>query len=224
MATDPFLPDPRDVTAIVLAAGGGARLGGQPKAFLRHRGLTLLDHAVGLLAPFAATVVACLPADRLDEVVAGAVVVAGGSSRQRSVVAGLAAAATPWILLHDAARPFAAAGTVSAVLAAVAAGAAAAIPVVPPALRDSAVTVAGGRVTALVPREELHHSVTPQAYRREPLAAALAQALASGQDEATSFAPLLRDGLMVAAVPAPPGNLKITWPEDLDLLDADSPA
>lgn len=224
MANDPLLPDPRDVTAIVLAAGGGSRVGGRPKAFLRHRGLTLVDHAVALLQPFAASVVACLPADSIDEPVAGARVVAGGSSRQRSIVAGLEVASTPYVVLHEAARPFATAELVAAVLAAVAVGASGAVPVVAPPVRDSAVTVSDGRITAVVPRDQLHHSVTPQAYRRAPLAAALAEALSQGRDESTSFAALLRAGLPVAAVPAPPGNRKITWPEDLALLDAGPPA
>ncbi|MFG2694426.1 NTP transferase domain-containing protein [Kitasatospora sp. NPDC048407] len=34
------------VPALVLAAGGGSRLGGRPKALLRHRGRTLLEHTL----------------------------------------------------------------------------------------------------------------------------------------------------------------------------------
>ncbi|MER6708710.1 nucleotidyltransferase family protein [Streptomyces fumanus] len=37
------------VAAVLLAAGGGRRLGGRPKALLTHRGRPLVDHAVGVL-------------------------------------------------------------------------------------------------------------------------------------------------------------------------------
>ncbi|MEW2176521.1 nucleotidyltransferase family protein [Streptomyces sp. NPDC005406] len=37
------------VAGLLLAAGGGRRLGGRPKALLEHRGRLLADHAVGTL-------------------------------------------------------------------------------------------------------------------------------------------------------------------------------
>ncbi|MFB0615739.1 NTP transferase domain-containing protein [Streptomyces sp. AGS-58] len=42
--------EPRtDVAGLLLAAGGGRRLGGRPKALLVHRGRPLVEHAVGVL-------------------------------------------------------------------------------------------------------------------------------------------------------------------------------
>ncbi|MFI2203108.1 NTP transferase domain-containing protein [Streptomyces sp. NPDC020192] len=38
-----------EVTGLLLAAGGGRRLGGRPKALLEHRGRPLVEHAVGVL-------------------------------------------------------------------------------------------------------------------------------------------------------------------------------
>ncbi|MEU3344809.1 nucleotidyltransferase family protein [Streptomyces sp. NPDC006700] len=38
-----------EIAGLVLAAGGGRRLGGQPKALLAHRGRPLVEHAVGTL-------------------------------------------------------------------------------------------------------------------------------------------------------------------------------
>ncbi|MBL1103530.1 nucleotidyltransferase family protein [Streptomyces sp. 5-8] len=38
-----------DVAGLLLAAGGGRRLGGRPKALLTHRGRPLVEHAVGVL-------------------------------------------------------------------------------------------------------------------------------------------------------------------------------
>ncbi|MFF3904536.1 NTP transferase domain-containing protein [Streptomyces sp. NPDC001848] len=37
------------IAGLVLAAGGGRRLGGQPKALLEHRGRPLVEHTVGVL-------------------------------------------------------------------------------------------------------------------------------------------------------------------------------
>jgi nicotine blue oxidoreductase len=37
------------VAGLLLAAGGGRRLGGRPKALLSHRGRPLIEHAVGVL-------------------------------------------------------------------------------------------------------------------------------------------------------------------------------
>ncbi|MFJ1702493.1 NTP transferase domain-containing protein [Kitasatospora sp. NPDC088346] len=41
-------PSPAPVTALVLAAGGGRRLGGRPKALIRYRGRTLLEHTLAV--------------------------------------------------------------------------------------------------------------------------------------------------------------------------------
>ncbi|MEU6770925.1 nucleotidyltransferase family protein [Streptomyces sp. NPDC046759] len=38
-----------EVAGLLLAAGGGRRLGGHPKALLEHRGRLLVEHAVGVL-------------------------------------------------------------------------------------------------------------------------------------------------------------------------------
>ncbi|MEU6372097.1 nucleotidyltransferase family protein [Streptomyces sp. NPDC046909] len=41
--------DEHQVAGLILAAGGGRRLGGRPKALLGHRGRPLVEHAVGAL-------------------------------------------------------------------------------------------------------------------------------------------------------------------------------
>lgn len=221
MPVSSALPPAAEVTAIILAGGSGDRLGGTPKAFLHHRGATLLDHAHALLAPFACRVVACLPADRLDEAREDLIAIAGGASRQASVMAGLAVAETPYVLLHEVARPFASPELVRDVLAALVAGADAAVPVVPLPVRDSLIRLEQGRIAAVLAREEMYSSQTPQSYRRVALNEALDAAMAQARDETTAFAPMLRAGARVDAVAAAPGNVKITYPEDLALLDPD---
>ncbi|MDX2600118.1 nucleotidyltransferase family protein [Streptomyces caniscabiei] len=49
-ARDEARPTPEsEVVGLLLAAGGGRRLGGHPKALLTHRGRPLVEHAVGVL-------------------------------------------------------------------------------------------------------------------------------------------------------------------------------
>ncbi|MFJ5832741.1 NTP transferase domain-containing protein [Streptomyces sp. NPDC093089] len=45
------------VAGLLLAAGGGRRLGGRPKALLTHRGRPLVEHAVGVLRAAGCSVV-----------------------------------------------------------------------------------------------------------------------------------------------------------------------
>ncbi|WP_258044535.1 NTP transferase domain-containing protein [Streptomyces sp. SM11] len=45
-ATTPSASENPEVAGVLLAAGGGRRLGGRPKALLEHRGRPLIEHAV----------------------------------------------------------------------------------------------------------------------------------------------------------------------------------
>ncbi|AWT46242.1 MULTISPECIES: nucleotidyltransferase family protein [Streptomyces] len=49
MTTQETPREPDAVAGLVLAAGGGRRLGGRPKALLTHRGRPLVEHAVAVL-------------------------------------------------------------------------------------------------------------------------------------------------------------------------------
>ncbi|MFF7647593.1 NTP transferase domain-containing protein [Streptomyces canus] len=66
----------RQITGVLLAAGGGRRLGGHPKALLTHRGRPLVEHAVGVLCAAGCTRV---------HVVLGA---AAGAVRERAELGG----------------------------------------------------------------------------------------------------------------------------------------
>ncbi|MFJ2817312.1 NTP transferase domain-containing protein [Streptomyces sp. NPDC091279] len=68
------------VAGLLLAAGGGRRLGGHPKALLTHRGRPLVEHAVGVLRAGGCTRVHVVLGARADAVreradLAGCVVV-----------------------------------------------------------------------------------------------------------------------------------------------------
>ncbi|QUW78628.1 nucleotidyltransferase family protein [Streptomyces mirabilis] len=57
-----------EVTGLLLAAGGGRRLGGRPKALLEHRGRPLVEYAVGVLRAAGCTRVHVVLGARADAV------------------------------------------------------------------------------------------------------------------------------------------------------------
>jgi 2-C-methyl-D-erythritol 4-phosphate cytidylyltransferase len=197
--------------AIVVAAGSGARFGGA-KQFEELEGRRVVDWALVASRSVADGVVLVVPPDHVeDDVPVADVVVVGGDTRSASVRAGLAAvpAEADVVVIHDAARPFAAPALFEAVVAAVHDGADGAVPGVP--LADTVKRVAGGRVVATLDRSELVAVQTPQAFA----AVALRKAHA-GSGEATDDAALVEAvGGVVAVVPGDPANTKITLRSDL---------
>ena len=102
------------IDAVVVAAGVGKRMGATvPKQYLQLDGKSVLEHTVLKLlsSPYVARVIVVLSADDpyfkytclgdLQRVVT----TTGGKERVDSVLAGLHAVQTPWVLVHDAARP-----------------------------------------------------------------------------------------------------------------------
>ncbi|KOV66937.1 nucleotidyltransferase family protein [Streptomyces sp. MMG1121] len=57
-----------EVAGLLLAAGGGRRLGGRPKALLEHRGRLLVEHAVGVLRAVGCERIHVVLGARADEV------------------------------------------------------------------------------------------------------------------------------------------------------------
>ena len=81
---------------------------------------------------------------------------------------------------------------------------------------DTVKRVADERIVATIDREGLYAAGTPQAFRAD----LLGRAFETGR-EATDEAGLLEVlGVPVSAVPVSRWNLKITTPEDLELVEA----
>ena len=219
--------------AVIVAAGGrGARVGGEvPKQFRRIGGRTVLEHAV---LPFVRServgeVVVVISPDAPGEPAAvlraidpGVRIAAGGRRRQDSVAAGLSqvSAGADIVLVHDGARPFCSAGLIARTIDA-AAACGAAIPVLEASDTVKDVRPEGDAlfVRATLPRERVRLAQTPQAFRREVLAAAVAlgQAGVDATDEATLAE---RAGHPVRVVHGDPENIKITTPGDLARAEA----
>jgi 2-C-methyl-D-erythritol 4-phosphate cytidylyltransferase len=198
------------VWGVVVAAGFGARFGGQ-KQFSDLGGARLVDHAVATASAACDGVVVVVPDASAWRGARVAAVVDGGLTRAESVRAGLASvpANADIVVVHDAARPLAGAGLFAAVIGAVRAGADGAVPGIPVA--DTLKRVDDVRVTATVDRMGLVAVQTPQAFRASMLRAAHAE-----HPEATDDAAVVEAiGGEVVVVPGDPRNLKVTGPADL---------
>jgi 2-C-methyl-D-erythritol 4-phosphate cytidylyltransferase / 2-C-methyl-D-erythritol 2,4-cyclodiphosphate synthase len=213
------------VAAVVVAAGRGVRAGGHsPKQYKEIAGEPVLrrslllfvrDDRVGAVQPV------IHPDDRarFEEAAHGLALlpaVYGGATRQASVRAGLEALAPrapEFVLVHDAARPFASPALVARAIDAVAA-CDAAIPGMPVADTVKAVDDTG-RVVETLDRGRLRIVQTPQAFRFASLLDAHRRAAAAGREDFSDDAALAEwAGLTVAVFAGEPGNVKLTTPED----------
>jgi len=217
------------VAAIIVAAGRGVRMGAdRPKAFLRLRGLTLLERSVDAFVshPRFDRVVAVVSdpgeAARVIGAVAARVVLAqGGATRQDSVHAGLrslAALADEIILVHDAARPLVSREIIDAVIVAADAHGAA-VPALPPP--DTIKQIAAdGAIETTLPRDRLRMAQTPQGFRGPVLREAYARAARDGFVGTDDAQLVERSGHRVRVVEGSTRNIKITTPIDLALAEA----
>ena len=213
---------------LIPAAGAGERMGlGRPKQYLELLGRPMLYHSVkALLANDAIDTVFVVlsPADsefkqhpwgEFGERVAP--LYCGGATRHDSVLNGLVAASSTlepedWILVHDAARPCLGQHELQRMLDTLAAdevGGILGVPVADTLKRADA----AGRIQATEPREQLWQAQTPQMFRHNLLLQALSRT-AKLSDEAGAVEAL---GLKPKLVQGSATNLKVTYPEDLQL-------
>ena len=221
------------VTAIVAAAGQGARMKGDaPKQFRLLGDRPVLFHSLARLAecPKVDDLIVVVPADHLDytrtlieqefPVAKPCRVVTGGEERQDSVRAGLQELSLECdlVVVHDAARPLVPnAVIVAVILAAAKDGAATAA--IPPV--DTVKLVDTDRHQAEnLPRNMLWMIQTPQAFRKELLLRAHQRALEDNFTGTDDSVLLERLGVTVHVVPGSTRNLKITTPDDLVMAEA----
>lgn len=211
-------PAADEVSALILAAGSGARMADRPKAFLKVGGATLVERVVGQVRIFAAEVIVGVrdrDIDRTSRLLEGlpGIVIAGGATRQGTVERLLARATRRLILLHEAARPLTPPKLFSEVLAA-ADTFGAATAVFPVGRRDSLALRDGEFLGSALPRDDVIATQTPQAFDAGMLAAVVDEARRRGWDEASIPTLCVRAGRRVRLVPGDAANVKITFPED----------
>jgi len=221
-----------EFAALVVAGGGGSRAGaGAPKQYRLINGEPVLRHSLRLFTDHrdvgavqavirhedvahyeraSAGLPKCLPA------------VPGGATRQASVLAGLERlvnTAPRFVLIHDAARPFAETALIDRAISA-ARGRGAAIPAV--ALVDTIKRVDGsGIVLGNVDRSELRAVQTPQVFPFDTLLIAHRRASVAGLNEFTDDAAIMEwAGGSVATFEGSPDNLKLTTAHDFERAHA----
>jgi 2-C-methyl-D-erythritol 4-phosphate cytidylyltransferase / 2-C-methyl-D-erythritol 2,4-cyclodiphosphate synthase len=208
--------------ALVVAAGGGSRAGGElPKQYARIGGKALLAHAVDHLRhPRVDEVRVVIGAgqERLyEETFAGRALpppIIGGSARQQSVRNGLEGMASEGgaarVLIHDAARPFLPGKVIDDLIDSLDENEGA-VPVLP--VVDS-LALGEARLGAPVPREKLVRVQTPQAFRFAPILGAHRAADGGG---ATDDAQVARAaGIEVAMVEGDAALEKLTFAADFE--------
>lgn len=218
--------------AVIPAAGRGTRFGGDvPKQYLVAAGKPLIEHSLHALLSHERVegVVVALAADDARwpgwTSLHGKPVLrcAGGGERADSVLAALHALPAELmgdalVLVHDAARPNLRASDIDRLVDAASNcedGALLAAPVrdtLKRAGRDSL-------IAATEPRDGLWRALTPQAFRREPLTAALERARADGVVVTDEAMAMERMGAKPKLVEGREDNVKVTTPADLMLVE-----
>lgn len=217
--------------AVVVAAGRGTRMGlERPKVLLPIAGKPVLRWALEAFerCPQIDQVVLVASGEevmamrrRVGEWGLGKVkaVVPGGQTRTHSVMAGLSTLPqdTDVVAIHDGARPCITPEDIARTLEAAKkrGGAAAGFP-----CRDTLQEVDGQGQVCSTPDRNAHWAVqTPQCFVYGPLRQAYEQALQSGESFTDDVAVARRAGIPVELVDCGPGNLKLTSPEDVALID-----
>ena len=217
--------------ALIVAAGVGARMGSAvPKQYLSLQGHPVLWHTaqVFLRCPMIERVFIVVGSEdrMIDQVFAHdterlTILRCGGATRQASVQNGLCAmasvaAASDWVLVHDAARPGLNDELLLRLQAALAdhpVGGLLALPVA-----DTVKQVQGDHLCTL-DRSGLWLAQTPQMFRYGLLVSALAAAEGklAVSDEASAIEAM---GQVPLLVPGAATNFKLTQPSDLILMEA----
>lgn len=211
------------VTALIVAAGKGERLGGDmPKQYRSIGGKPLLRWAVEAMASSASIdqirVVIGPGQEELAEAALKGLdvdtLIEGGAERSDSVRNGLHAIGDGTVLVHDAARPFCPPAVVDRLLSALE-GHDGAVPVLPVA---DTLVLGDATLETPVDRTRLLRVQTPQAFHVEDLICAYEEAgRASATDESTV---MLAAGLKVVTVEGDPMLEKLTTPADWDRAEA----
>ncbi|TCO77610.1 2-C-methyl-D-erythritol 4-phosphate cytidylyltransferase [Chromatocurvus halotolerans] len=202
-----------------------------PKQYLQVAGMTLLEHSLqALLADArirAVSVVVRAGDGRASQLggIAGNPRVSlaiGGDERSDSVAAGLddllalGADVEDWVLVHDAARPCLPQASLAALMEQVLASGRGGILAQP--VPDTVKKAFEGQIAATIDRRDLWLAQTPQMFRLGELRSALSAARREGRAVTDEASAMECSGAAVQLVSSPRRNLKVTTPEDIELV------
>lgn len=210
---------------VIAAAGQGKRMGSsEKKQFIQLQNKSVLYHSVQLFKAIPQIKEIVVVTNREDIArtkellydLAPITVIPGGEERQESVFLGLKALQhVPYVLIHDAARPFSSQDLIKRVMnKAMETGAA--IPAVP--VKDTIKVVDEKReVVNTPPRQSLWAVQTPQAFRLSSIMDAHQRAEKAGFIGTDDSMLMEWQEQKVAIVEGEYTNVKLTTPEDLKL-------
>ena len=202
--------------AMIVVAGGSSTRFGRDKLMTPIGGLPLVAHTVLAVAPHVHRCVLVCRKDHLETLAAlglPAEIVPGGPTRTTSELAGLAALdGEPDVIgIHDGARPMVSTRLIRRVFDTAAEVGGAVPMLVPPAALVTR--------NDLIPVGSAGVAQTPQAFKRSILLATYAKAADAeyeGQDTVDVVQRFSHQ--IIAAVAGDPDNIKVTFPEDVDLI------
>ena len=210
-----------NASVVIVAAGKGKRLGGVDKAFLKIHGKEMLLYSLRVFLSISYTkeIIVVLNngnMSRAKKIIKNEKVkfALGGDTRADSVRNGVEKATFPFVIVHDAARPFVTRELIEELVNGIG-NADAAIPVlsVKPTIKE----VEGGFVKKTLDRSKLVTVQTPQIFKRSRLLDAYEK---TSTDDITDEATLIeRIGGKVKVVKGLEENIKVTTPFDLIVLE-----
>jgi len=216
---------------IIPAAGAGSRMGSSiPKQYLPLFGKPVIQQTLAVFDanPRVNSITLILSSDdtfwdaaNINLSAKTQVLYCGGGTRAATVLNGLQALQDnvdpeDWILVHDAVRPGLSAATLALLLEALETDSVGGLLAIP--LADTLKRVdSEQRVMSTEPRDGLWQAQTPQMFRYGLLTKALQQAGNAPTDEAQAVEAL---GFKPKLVSGELRNLKITYPQDLALVEA----
>lgn len=217
---------------VIPAAGTGRRmLADTPKQYLCVAGMTLLEHSLrALLADTRIQAVSVVVkagdtrASRLGGLAGNPRVslAIGGDERSDSVAAGLehllflGADNNDWVLVHDAARPCLPQASLTMLMEQVLASGCGGI--LAQAVPDTVKRAVDGRIAETIDRCDLWLAQTPQMFRLGELRSALSAARDNGLAVTDEASAMELAGAPVQLVASPRRNLKVTTPDDIELV------
>ena len=201
---------------MVIVGGGTSTRFGADKLMVEVEGRPLIAHTIDAIAEHVDVCVVVCRAG-ITETVAGlrdqVTVTPGGASRTLSEMAGLAAIGreVDLIGIHDAARPAVEGGMIERLFS-VAESAGGAVPLIP---YDRLIL----DKRTHQPVSGLYGAQTPQVFRGSDLMAAYVRAARAGFEGHDTVEVMQRfSDVRIAGVPGDEGNIKVTYPRDLDLI------
>lgn len=207
-----------EVTAVIVGAGKGLRMGGVNKALLTLEGKPIINYSIGILleVPFIKEIIVVLSKDNINEkeklIIDEKIrFVEGGTERSLSVKKGVLEAKYPFVLIHDAVRPFISREFVEKIINSLEDGFKGVIPGI--SEKHTVKFVNNGLVEKTISRENLFEIQTPQFFEREVLIEAYDKLKIDKITDESCLVELL--GYKVKLISGKEENIKITTPFDL---------